>query len=205
VTSTTDNPTRETSLDDGPLWESALAGDGQAFGYLFDRHRQRVYRHAYRMASSRAEAEDVTATAFLELWRCRFKVRLTNDSILPWLLATTTNVGLNATRATRRYHAFLARLPRSEAVTDVAEHVAERDIHAPYRAALGSLARIDAQLFALVALEGFSVAEAGAELGLTASAAKSRMHRARHRLRDALGPDQLTADDTDGTDDKEAS
>lgn len=50
------------------------AGDGMAFGLIFDRHQARVFKHAYRFASSRQDAEDLVAGAFLELWRRRDRV-----------------------------------------------------------------------------------------------------------------------------------
>ncbi len=52
---------------DARLWEKSLQGDGAAFGLLFDRHRDRVFRHAYRLAGKQQDAEDVMSTAFLEL------------------------------------------------------------------------------------------------------------------------------------------
>jgi hypothetical protein len=55
--------------DDGGLWERSLKGEGEAFGLLFDRHRDRVFRHAYRLSGQRHDAEDIMSTAFLELWR----------------------------------------------------------------------------------------------------------------------------------------
>jgi RNA polymerase sigma-70 factor (ECF subfamily) len=61
---------------DEPLWRRSLDGDGDAFGRLFDRHRARVYRHACRLTATRHDAEDVVASAFLELWRRRGDVRL---------------------------------------------------------------------------------------------------------------------------------
>ncbi|WP_246019081.1 RNA polymerase sigma factor [Arthrobacter crusticola] len=60
----------ENNPDDGGLWSRSLAGDGDAFGVLFDRHRDRVYRHAYRLAPNRADAEDVSAAAFLSCGAC---------------------------------------------------------------------------------------------------------------------------------------
>ncbi len=96
---------------DEVLWDRSLTGDGEAFGLLFDRHRERVFRHACRLADTRQDAEDVVASAFLELWRCRAKVRLVDGSVLAWLLVTTTNLGRNAARSRRRYRQFLDRLP----------------------------------------------------------------------------------------------
>lgn len=65
------------------LWRRCATGDGEAFGLLFDRHRERVFRHACRLAASRQDAEGLVATAFLELWRLRDRVRMADDSVLP--------------------------------------------------------------------------------------------------------------------------
>ena len=102
------------SEDEGADWEASLANDANAFVSIFDRHRNRVYRHALRMTANAHDAEDVTAAAFLELWRRRKTVRLVDGSVLPWLLVTTTNQARNVARSLRRYRALLASLPRSE-------------------------------------------------------------------------------------------
>ena len=175
---------------DVALWEHSVAGDGEAFGELFDRHRNRLFRHACRMVERRQDAEDVVAAAFLELWRRREDVRLVNGSVLPWLLVTATNVSRNISRGTRRYRDFLARLPRETPAPDIADVVAETSVlgvDARLRGALHELSEIDLQLFALVALEDYPLAAAAAVLGLTPSAAKSRLHRIRLRMRDLLG------------------
>jgi RNA polymerase sigma factor (sigma-70 family) len=99
-------------MDEPTLWTASLGGDDRAFAELFDAHQARVVRHAARVTANRHDAEDVAGIAFLELWRARRRVRLVNDSILPWLLATTTNIALNQTRSLRRYERMLRRLPR---------------------------------------------------------------------------------------------
>ncbi len=175
------------SQSDEALWASSLAGDGEAFGALYDAHRLRVYRHACRLASTRHDAEDVVASAFLELWRRRDKVRLVDGSVLPWLLLTTTNLGRNASRAQRRYREFLERLPREPEQPDVAElalgtHAIGTDTR--LREGLGALSKTDAQLFALVALEDYPVGAAAELLSLSVSAARARLHRVRAKLRE---------------------
>ena len=52
-------------LSDGSLWELAGAGDGDAFGQLFDRHARAVYNHCFRLTASWSTAEDLTSTTFL--------------------------------------------------------------------------------------------------------------------------------------------
>jgi RNA polymerase sigma factor (sigma-70 family) len=184
---------------DEALWASSLAGDGEAFGVLFDAHRLRVYRHACRLASTRHDAEDVAASAFLELWRRRDKVRLVDGSVLPWLLITTTNLGRNAARAQRRYREFLERLPRAPEQPDVAElalgtHAIGTDTR--LREGLAALNKTDAQLFALVALEDYPVGAAAELLGLSVPAARARLHRVRGKLREQF-EDHLPADQSD--------
>jgi RNA polymerase sigma-70 factor (ECF subfamily) len=180
----------ENNPDDGGLWSRSLTGDGEAFGVLFDRHRDRVYRHAYRLAPNRADAEDVSAAAFLELWRLRTKVRLVERSVLPWLLLTTTNCALNLRRSTRRYETLLQSLPRNPVAADPEEtYLQENPLHGVddnLAVALRGLKPVDMQLITLVALEGYDITSAAAILRLSPEAAKTRLHRARHRLRQDL-------------------
>lgn len=169
---------------DEHLWGRSREGDAEAFAVLFDRHRDRVFRHARRLAGDqREDAEDLVAAAFLEMWRRRRRVRLVDGSVLPWLLATTTNLGLNANRARRRYSRALARLPRTAAVqpdtADVALGFHGLAIDGHLRAALRALKPRDAQLLALVALEDYTVTAAAECLDLSESAARVRLHRAR--------------------------
>ena len=170
------------------LWSRSLAGEGAAFGALFDRHRDRVFRHAYRLSGDRHDAEDIMSTAFLELWRRRRNVRLVEGSILPWLLVTTTNAARNSGRASRRYRGLLSSLPRSEEAHDAtaeasyAEEAVDRDV----TLALGTLNATDLQLVSLVVFEEYTLAAAAAVLNLTPGAAKTRMHRARQRMKAAI-------------------
>lgn len=106
---------------DEALWLLAIDGDGDAFGRLYDRHRDHVLRHALRLVGSPHQAEDITAIAFYEAWRRRKHVRIVNGSIVAWLLVTTNNTVRNHNRQRRRYSAFLDQLPPPSAAEDVAE------------------------------------------------------------------------------------
>lgn len=95
------------------LWTRSIGGDSAAFGELFDKHRDRIFRHAFHLIGDVHDAEDALATGFLELWRRRKHVRVVGGSILPWLLITTTNTCRNLQRAARRYRTFIDALPRN--------------------------------------------------------------------------------------------
>lgn len=177
------------------LWSRSLRGEAEAFRALYIRHRDRVFRHAYRLSGDRHDAEDVMATAFLELWRLRARVRVVEGSVLPWLLVTTTNAARNSARAALRYRRLLNSLPRTEETSDPTRD----DLFLRYQdrldkdlaAALGALNAEDLHLVSLVVFEDYTVAAAAAVLNLTPAAAKSRMHRARQRMKNALTSTRL--------------
>ena len=181
------------SEDEAGLWAKSLTGDGDAFGALYELHKDRIFRHSFRLVGDRHDAEDVTAATFLELWRRRRDVRLVNDSVAAWLVTTATNSSRNVQRSIRRHRRLIDSLPRAAHAPDSeSEALANNPLEAVdprLAAALRHLPALDLQLFALVALEGYSQADAAQATGLTSSAVKARLHRARHSLRSTLGTD----------------
>jgi RNA polymerase sigma factor (sigma-70 family) len=173
--------------DETTLWSAALSHDEQAFGELFDRHRDRVFRHAQRLVEYRSEAEDITGSAFFELWRRRNAVRVVDGSVLPWLLVTTTNLARNASRSTRRYRAMLAQFPRGEVGADPAVLAGERvqrdaDADRLHRA-IATLSADDTALLILTAVEGWTTARAADAIGIRPDAARTRLTRIRRKVR----------------------
>jgi RNA polymerase sigma factor (sigma-70 family) len=172
--------------DDRELWSRSLKGDDDAFGLLYDRHYDRVFRHAYRLCGQRHDADDITASSFLELWRLRRKVRLVESSVLPWLLVTTTNVARNNGRAAFRYRRLLNSLPRGVDAPNPSDEVLRDEMDEEAARALGTLNVLDLKLVSLIVFEDYSLAAAAGLLNLTPAAAKSRMHRARQRMQKAI-------------------
>lgn len=186
---------RMDAFDEAAAWRAAKAGDGNAFGELFDAHTARVYRHALRMTGGVHDAQDVAAAAFLELWRSRDRVRVVDDSVLPWLLATTTNLALNQGRGLRRHQAFLSRLPRQELLADSAEAealaVVGSGLSPRLRREIRALSATDQRLLALVGLEDYTLRAAAQALDITEQAARSRWQRIRRRLAEQPHPNSL--------------
>lgn len=175
--------------DDAGLWSRSLKGDGEAFRVLYARHRDRVFRHAYRLSGDRHDAEDIMATTFLELWRCRTKVRIVEGSVLPWLLVTTTNAARNSGRAALRYRRLLDSLPRANEIDRTGQDpycTAQDGLDQDLARALGTLNAEDVHLVSLVVFEEYPIAAAAAVLKLTPGTAKTRMHRARQRMKNAF-------------------
>ncbi len=159
---------------------------------LFDRHANKVYNHCFRRSGDWSMAEDLTSVVFLEAWRKRGQVRLHGDSVLPWLLALANNCLRNAERSRRRYHRLLARLPRPEATPQFDTQASDRvDDEATMRRLLVVLRRLnieDQEVIALCDWSGLSYEEAATALDIPVGTVKSRLSRARSRLRALMDP-----------------
>ncbi|MFI6244799.1 RNA polymerase sigma factor [Streptomyces sp. NPDC051016] len=193
------------------LRERIRAGDPEAFAELFGAHARAVYGHAARLSADRSTAEDVVSLTFLEAWRLREKLRPEaappdedtgtpededtgtpgGDGLRPWLYGIATNVLRNTRRAARRHSAALARLPGRPADHDTLPDFADGLVGrledaerlAAARTALGRLRRAEREVFALCVWSGLSYAAAGEALGVPTSTVRSRLARARQRLR----------------------
>ncbi|WP_433331575.1 RNA polymerase sigma factor [Spirillospora sp. CA-294931] len=173
---------------DAELWRLAVEGEPQRFGTLFDRHARAVYNHCFRRTGDWSAAEDLTSVVFLEAWRRRDDVRLHGDSALPWLLGVAGNVVRNRHRATRRHREAMARLPGQRPEPDHADDVAGRlddeRVMTVLLRLVGRLSRDDQDVLTLCAWDGLSYAEAATALGVPLGTVRSRLSRAKSRLRE---------------------
>jgi RNA polymerase sigma-70 factor (ECF subfamily) len=178
-------------VSDRELWQRASLEDPSAFGVLFERHARGIYNYCFRRTADWALAEDLTSMVFLEAWRRREAVLLQGDSALPWLYGVATNVLRNRRRSQRRHRAALERLPREHSI-DFADDVDGRiDDERRMRTTLrdvATLPRREQDVLALCAWAGLSYEEAALALDLPVGTVRSRLSRARARLRE-LAPD----------------
>jgi RNA polymerase sigma factor (sigma-70 family) len=176
---------------DAELWRRAVEGEPDAFGALFERHARTVYNYLFRRTADWSLAEDLTSIVFLEAWRRREDVRVDGAVALPWLLGVATNVLRNRRRSQWRYRAAMQRLPR-ERHDDFAEDADERlDDERRMRTALRALAKLpqrERDVFALCGWGELSYEEAAVALGIPVGTVRSRLSRARARIRE-LGAD----------------
>jgi RNA polymerase sigma-70 factor (ECF subfamily) len=166
------------------------AGDRDAFGVLYDECARSVYNHAFRLTGNWSAAEEVVSLTFLEAWRLRGKVEPDGGSLRPWLLGIAGNVARNLSRAARRHQMAVARLPPPPAVADFADELAGRiDDEARLRElsqALAGLRRGEREVVALCAWSGLDYADAARALGVPVGTVRSRLSRARKKLRKLL-------------------
>ncbi|MCX5273663.1 RNA polymerase sigma factor [Streptomyces virginiae] len=166
------------------------SGDPDAYAELFDSYARTLYNHAFRMTGDWAAAEDVMSAAFLEAWRLRGTIDAEGGSLRPWLLGIATNLARNHCRSNRRYRAAAAAATAAAgaaSVPDHAEEVAGRlDDRRQIAATLGQLSALRAperEVLLLCLGEGLEYAEAAQVLGIPVGTVRSRLSRARTKLR----------------------
>jgi RNA polymerase sigma-70 factor (ECF subfamily) len=175
---------------DHTLWAAAAGGDREAFTTLYHRHADAVWRHAHRLTGTRTAAEDVLAATFLAAWRRRSQVRFTADSARPWLLAVAGNEARTEWRRTARHERLARRVGAAQAQDDHSDAVVarlddRRRLHR-VRDALDDLSDKHREVVELCMIAEVPQADAARALGIPEVTLRSRIHRARAKLRDLL-------------------
>lgn len=171
---------------DAELLERAAAGDRDAFAALYDRHVRAVFWQARSVVRDHDLAEDVCQETFVVAWRRVRSIRVVDESVLPWLLVTARQCGLNAARKAARRRADVLDddvLGTAGATDDVAARVEAELARVEIDAAVAALSETDQRLYALCIDGDHSYQQAAAELGVSHAVVRNRLHRLRHRLR----------------------
>ena len=168
-----------TGAGEGRLVERLRAGEAAAYEEAVRRYGPRVRAVAWRMVGD--EAEDAVQDAFLRLYRYRRRLDPTR-SLLPWLYRLTVNV-CRKILARRRHAPRAAAMPPEIGEGRAMEPVDARLI---LEAALDRLAPDERAAVVLRDLEGLSTAETARVLGCREGTVRSRLCRARLKMRDAL-------------------
>ena len=160
-----------------PSWEAVVR-----------EHSARVYRLAYRLTGNTHDAEDLTQEVFVRVFRSL-------DSYVPgtfegWLHRITTNLFLDMARRRQRIRfegladETESRLGGSEPTP--AQAFDDRHLDGDIHAALMALAPEYRAAVILCDIEGLSYEEIAATLGVKLGTVRSRIHRGRAQLRQAL-------------------
>ena len=162
--------------DDRELMRAHVAGDPDAFGEIFRRHRDRMWAVALRTTRHRELAADCVQNAFISAFR-RADTYRGDAAVTTWLHRIVVNACLDRLRRERP----TSELPEYE-LADSHDHHASVDARLDVREALARLPEAQRMALVLVDLHGLPVAEAAAVLEVAEGTVKSRCSRGREAL-----------------------
>lgn len=172
---------------DQPLIAAARQGDPAAFAALVERHQEMGYRVAYLLLHDAQAAEDVTQDAFMRAHRALESFRL-GERFRPWFLRIVSNLAKNELRARARRARLRDRATRWLPThhDDVERVVIDRDRWAAVRQLLDEAPEADREVLLLRHVAELSEAEMAEVLDCAPGTVKSRLSRARARLRTTI-------------------
>jgi RNA polymerase sigma factor (sigma-70 family) len=176
------------ALDDAAVIEASRA-EPDRFASLFDRHAPYIHRYLARRVGRQA-ADDLVAETFLVAFGKRARYDPRHHDARPWLYGIATNlIAQHRREETRQFRlrqtAGPAPVHHDEAERAVV-NVTAQSVRAPLAKALAGLARSDRDVLLLIAWEQLSYEETARALGIPVGTVRSRLHRARTKIRQAL-------------------
>jgi RNA polymerase sigma factor (sigma-70 family) len=179
----------DTDADDATVIQLSRH-EPEQFTVLFRRHAPHIQRYVVRRLGPDV-ADDIVAETFLLAFRQRNRYDLARSDARPWLYGIATNLIGRHRRAEIRLYRALARTgadPVTEPFTDRVDDRVSAD-HASRQLAT-ALARLSADLrdtILLAAWSDLSYEEIAVALGVPTGTVRSRLSRARTKLRQTLG------------------
>jgi len=210
---------RGVDADDAAVIEDSRQ-DPERFGAIFDRHAPHIHRYLARRLGPEV-ADDLVGETFLAAFRQRHRYDPDQRSARPWLYGIATNLigqhrrdEVRRWRASRRLDAVLgaglgagsgagpgagpgaglgARFAEPGHADRVAETVTAQAARSTLSAALAAIPAGERDVLLLIAWEELTYGEVGMALRIPVGTVRSRLNRARRRLREALGRAGLSA------------
>jgi RNA polymerase sigma-70 factor (ECF subfamily) len=175
-------------MTDEQLLQKAGRGDEAAFLALYERHRDTVFRFAYRMLGSAALAEEVTHDCFLSLVRRPDAFDPSRAALRTYLYAAVRNL---AAKHLRRHGGEfsmdeLVDEPATAEREGPLRRLLDAELSEEVQKAVMALPPLQREVVVLVEYEELTLAETATVVGADVGTVKSRLHRARRRLRRAL-------------------
>jgi RNA polymerase sigma-70 factor (ECF subfamily) len=174
--------------------------DRQAMRHLITANNQRLFRTAWSILKDRSEAEEAVQAGYLSAFSAmeRFEGR---SSLSTWLTRIVVNEALGRLRSQRRRRKRLEsegvalldmyreRLAQASVEPAPDATVAREQLRQLIERAVADLPDGFRSVFVLREIEGLSVEETAEALAIPAATVKTRLHRARAKLQQALAPE----------------
>jgi RNA polymerase sigma-70 factor (ECF subfamily) len=176
------------------LLQRCQRGEVEAFGEVYERYVDRVYRHIYYLTRDHHEAEDLTAETFLRAWQAIGRYQWRGKPLLSWLLTIAHNLAVSRLRRNSHQGLSLERM-QAEAATPALlpeEGYLTSLQHEQVLQAILRLKPLERQVVLLRFVDEMDYPEVAAALGKTVNAIRVAQFRALNNLRRLLMPPERT-------------
>jgi RNA polymerase sigma-70 factor (ECF subfamily) len=170
--------------DDQPMIQRVLDGDVEAFRLLVVKYQRPLVCLVRNLVADRHEWEDIAQEVFLTAFTRLRSFDPARASFLTWLLTIARNRCLNARRKKRPVP--VAELPEGADPRTPLAQALEDELFEQLDAGLAGLPFEQQTVFVLAEIQGFSHEEIGRIEGVQPGTVKSRLSRAREKLRSLL-------------------
>jgi RNA polymerase sigma-70 factor (ECF subfamily) len=166
----------------------AVAGDRVAFEALVRHYQRPLFSFLGRMGLRQSEAEELAQEAFVRVWQHLARYQVGQGAFSTWLFTIAKRLALNELdRAAHRLQNCTGETLEVACDQHGPEQFLQlRQRRAALLKALRSLPMGDRSVLALTYVQELSLSDVALIEGCSESAVKARLHRARHRLREAL-------------------
>ncbi|MET8583525.1 sigma-70 family RNA polymerase sigma factor [Streptomyces collinus] len=185
-------PSTQRAEDDAATVAQSLE-QPELFAPLYDRYAPDIHRYVARRLGDTA-ADDITAETFLVAFRIRSRYDRTRANARPWLYGIAGNLIGKQRRAEVRALRALARTSHDPLAASwgsfwVEDSDSRIAAQGPLAGALAGLSASDRHVLLLVAWAELTYQEVAEALGIPIGTVRSRLNRARRKVRTALGAD----------------
>ena len=175
------------TIEDSRLIEQCLKGKARYQKLLYDKFACKVYPVCYRFAKNEEDAKDILQETFIKVFD-KLNTFQDTGSFEGWIRKIAVNTAI------RHYHNNLREIDKHD-IEQAPELAADESVLSELNAAdlikmISSLPTGYRVVFNLYAIEGYSHKEIAEELGITESASRSQLTRARQTLIQLLQPTQ---------------
>jgi RNA polymerase sigma-70 factor (ECF subfamily) len=176
------------TLNEETLIERAVAGDPEAFGELYVRHLDGIYRYVFYKVSSEKRAEDLTEQIFLKAWEAMDGYRLRGYPFSSWLYRIAHNTVVDHYRTQKDEDPLdpVAFRLADDSLGPEETLIKKRQV-SQLLSALRHLSEEKQELIILRFVEGLSHARVAQILGKSEGACRVMQHRALNELNTILG------------------
>jgi RNA polymerase sigma-70 factor, ECF subfamily len=162
------------------------SGDKQAFAEIVMQYQQPIFGFLGRMSLSQALAEEIAQETFVRVWRHLDDYQSTKAAFSTWLFTIARNLALNELTSTRSKNEFSS----GEELPDIASDAPEpmqalcvKQQHVQLQMAMRQLNMQDRSVIGLAYVDELSMADIARIEGCSVEAVKTRLHRAKEKLR----------------------